>query len=210
MGTITAIEPQKRRGNRRSVFVDGEFVAGVHEDVAVALGLSVGQTFDRDRLVTLLKAETARKARESAIRLLSYRDRSVAEVRRRLIGDDFPEDIVDQVIDQLSRGGLLDDEKFSRDWVKARTIAKPMGRTRLAWELRAKGVDVPAVEEALESLDENAEYELALSLARKKAEKSDTGDRAFRTRTAAFLRRRGFGWNAIARALDELCPEDRD
>lgn len=207
MGVITAIEAQKRRGDRRSIFVDGDFVAGAHEEVILALGLRVGQTFDNERLTQVIKQETSRKALEKALRLLSYRDRTKSEIQKRLLGDDFPEDIVDDVIGRLLDMGYLDDRQFSRDWVKTRTIAKPMGRTRLAWELRAKGVDAPAVEEALEGLDENAEYELALSLAQKKAERSDAGDPSFRTRTASFLRRRGFGWSAIARALDEIAPE---
>ena len=210
MGTITAIEAQKKRSDRVSVFVDGQFVAGAHAEVIAALGLTVGQTFDSDRLAEVIRKETTRKARESALRLLSYRDRSESEIRRRLAGNDFPEDIVDEVIDHLAGVGLIDDEKFSRDWVKQRTISRPMGRTRLAWELRAKGIDQPAIEQALQDLDENAEYEMALSLAQKKADRSDTSDPAFRTRTASFLRRRGFRWDAVAKALDELCPKDGD
>ena len=210
MGVITAIEAQKKREDRRSIFVDGEFVAGAHEEVIVALGLRVGQVFDGERLAAVIQQETTRKARESALRLLSYRDRTESEIRKRLVGNDFPEDIVDVVVDQLSRAGLLDDGKFSRDWVKSRTLSKPMGRTRLAWELRAKGVDEPKVEAALEALDENAEYEMALSLARRKTEKSDVSDPSLRNRTASFLRRRGFGWDAISRALDEVCPDERD
>jgi regulatory protein len=206
VNVITAIEAQKKRGNRRSIFVDGEFAAGAHEDVVLALGLSVGQTFDRDRLIELLKAETARKARESALRLLSYRDRSRAEIRRRLIGSDFPEDIVEEVVDQLSRTGLLDDRKFSRDWVNSRTVSRPMGRTRLAWELRSKGVDAPVVEEALEGLDEDSEYELAYSVAARKAEKMDREDPSFRNKLTSFLRRRGFGWDVIGKVFDALCP----
>ncbi len=206
MGRITAIEAQKKRSDRVSIFVDGQFAAGAHAEVAAALGLSVGQTFDSDRLAEVIRKETTRKARESALRLLSYRDRSESEIRRRLAGNDFPEEIVDEVVGRMLRAGLIDDGKFSRDWVKSRTVSKPMGRQRLAWELRAKGVDAPRIEEALEGLDEDAEYEMALSLARKKAEKSDTGDPAFRTRIASFLRRRGFRWDAIAKALDELCP----
>jgi len=202
-----AIEAQKKRGDRRSIFVDGDFVCGAHEEVILALGLRVGQTFDNERLTQVITKETTRKALDKALRLLSYRDRTKAEISKRLLGDDFPEDIVDAVIGQLLGMGYLDDQKFSRDWVKTRTISKPMGKTRLAWELRAKGVEASAVEEALESLDESAEYELALSLARRKAEKSDTGDPSFRTRTASFLRRRGFRWEAIARALDEIVPE---
>lgn len=210
MGMITAIEAQKKRGDRRSIFVDGAFVAGAHEEVIVALGLSVGQAFDTERLADVVRKETTRKARESALRLLGYRDRTESEIRKRLVGNDFPEDIVDEVIGHLLRAGLLDDGKFSRDWVKSRTLSKPMGRTRLAWELRAKGVEEPKVEEALDALDENAEYEMALSLARRKAEKSVVSDPSFRNKAASFLRRRGFGWDAITRALDELCPRVGD
>ncbi len=210
MGKITAIEAQKRRSDRVSIFVDGQFAAGAHSEVVAALGLTVGQTFDSDRLAELINKETMRKARESALRLLGYRDRSESEIRKRLAGNDFPEEIVDEVVGHLTRAGLVDDGKFSRDWVKSRTVSRPMGRARLAWELRSKGVDAHKIEDALESLDENAEYEMALSLVRKKADKTNTSDPAFRTKMASFLRRRGFSWNAIAKVLDELCPQDGD
>ena len=209
MSTITAIEVQKKRGNRRSIFVDGEFIAGVHEEVVFVLGLSVGQTFDKERLVDLLKAETKRKARESAIRLISYRDRSKSEMRRRLIRDEYPEDIVDEVIEQLTNSGLLDDEKFSRDWVKARTASKPMGKTRLAWELRSKGVETPLVEEALEGLDEDTEYELAYSVVAGKLAKINKDDPALRNKLGSLLRRRGFTWGTITRVIDALCGDAR-
>jgi len=208
MGTITAIEPQKKRANRRSIFVDGEFLVGTHEDIVFTLGLSVGQSFDENRLEDLLRAETVRKVRESALRLLDYRDRSVSEIRKRLLGDEFPEDVVEEVIAQLNSSGFLDDVKFSRDWVKSRTAAKPMGRTRLAWELRSKGVDAPIVEEALENLDADTEYELALSIAQKKIEKADTSDINLKNRLGSLLRRRGFGWEVINKVLDELLNED--
>jgi regulatory protein len=206
MGVITAIEAQKKRGNRRSIFVDGEFVAGVHEEIVLALGLAVGQVFDRERLVELLNAETKRKARESAIRLINYRDRSVSEIRQRLIRDDFPEEIVEEVTDQLSRTGLLDDEKFCRDWIKARSASKPMGKARLAWELRSKGVDASTVDQALEELDDETEYDLALSAAVRKLRKMDCADPLTKNRLSSFLRRRGFDWDTISRVIDELCP----
>ena len=183
--------------------MDGEFVAGVHEDVAAALNLGVGQSFDRDRLVELVKAETMRKARERALRLIGYRDRSKSEIRKRLVGSDFPEDIVEEVVDHLSRAGLLDDRKFSRDWVKSRTASKPMGRTRLAWELRSRGVDAPIVEQALEGLDQEAEYGLARSVAEARLRKMDRDDPSVRSKLGSFLRRRGFSWDVIERVLDE-------
>lgn len=210
MGTITAIEPQKRRDYRRSIFVDGVFVAGAHEEVVLSLGLSVGQRFDTDTLQELVRKETLRNARESALRLISYRDRTKSEIRKRLIGSDFPEDVVDEVVNQLVDTELLDDEKFSRDWVKNRSAAKPMGRKRLSWELRSKGVDAPVVEETLEGLDEETEFELALEAASKKIQKADLTDPTLKNRLGSFLARRGFGWEIIARVVGELINEDDD
>ena len=186
--------------------MDGEFAVGAHEDVIAALGLAVGQTFDADRLAELVEAETSRKARERALRLINYRDRTSSEIRRRLIGSDFPEKAVEEVVDQLSRAGLLDDGKFSRDWVKSRTASKPMGRLRLSHELRARGVEPKLVEEALESLDNETERQLAHSLASRKLDKMDAGDPSTKTRLVSFLRRRGFGWETASEVVDSLCP----
>ena len=208
MGTITAIEPQKKRGNRRSIYVDGEFTAGVHEDVVAALGLAVGQKLDKPGLIELLKAETSRQARESALRLLSYRDRSVAEIRKRLLGSDFPEDIVEKVIEDLSRSELLDDQKFSKQWVKSRTTTRPMGKMRLAWELRSKGVASSTIDDALEDLDDNREYEMAHSLAAARMQKADSDDTSVRRKISSLLQRRGFGWGVISKVMDDLYAED--
>ena len=203
MGVITAIESQRSRRRRRSIFVDGEFAAGAHEDVVQALGLAVGQAFDAGRLAELLRTETARKAREKALRLISYRDRSKQEIRTRLRGSDFPEDIVEEVVEQLSQVGLLDDEKFSREWVKSRRAGRPMGRARLLRELRSKGVERPTIDKALEDIDEETEYELAHELAASRLEKTRRDDPAARRRLISFLGRRGFSWDTIDRVLNE-------
>lgn len=207
MSTITAIQAQKKRGNRRSIFVDGRFVAGAHEQVVEALDLRVGQAFEPDRLVQILHAETARKAYDAALRLISYRDRSISELRSRLVGNDFPEDIVEKVVEQLREAGLLDDEKFSRDWVRSRSTSRPMGRTRLAWELRSKGVAAAVVDEAVSAIDEDTEYQLARSLIESKLQRAGRADSSLRGRLGSFLRRRGFGWDVITKVTEELCPD---
>lgn len=208
MSKITAIETQKKRGNRKSIFVDGEFVVGANEDVIAELRLGVGQDFDPDRLAEIVSAETKRKACDSALRLLSYRARTVSEIKKRLTGNDFPEEIVEEVVEQLTRAGLLDDEKFSKDWVTARSAAKPMGKNRLAWELRSKGVDKSLIKNTLEEIDEEAEYEMASSLVAKKLEKAEFKDAAAKNRLISFLKRRGFGWEVISKVLDELLQEN--
>lgn len=210
MGRITAIEPQKNRSDRVSIYIDGVFAAGVRNDTVAELGIAVGQECDPAVLERILRAEAVKKARESALRLLSYRSRSESEIRKRLHGSGFPEDVVNEIVEQLTAGGLLNDEKFSTDWVRSRSASRPTGRARLQWELRSRGVDPAIVEDALAALDEDAELELALKCARKKAEKADVGDPSFKGKLSSFLRRRGFGWEVIQKTIDRVCPTDGD
>jgi len=208
---ITAIEPQKRRQKRRSVFVDGEFFAGVGEEVVLALGLHVGQQVDAKRLEEMLRSEELRTAREDALKLLGYRSRSANELERRLKKKGYEDEIVRDVLASLTRVDLLSDERFTADWIRSRMASKPMGRTMLRWELRQKGIAPELIEEALEEIDEEREFKAALALAEKKASKAAGGDaKAERRRLADFLRRRGFAWETVKRALNEVFGDEEE
>lgn len=95
------------------------------------------------------------KAKDAAYRYLSYRARSVAEVRDKLREKDFAAEVVAEVIAALQRQKLLDDREFARRWVEAR-LPRAYGARRLAQDLRHKGVAAGVVDEVL------AEYAPAL------------------------------------------------
>jgi len=80
----------------------------------------------------------------------------------------------------------------------------------LEWELKSRGVDGPLVEESLSDLDENAEYELALSLAMRKVDKAGSDDPSMKNKLSSYLRRRGFGWEVIKRVFKSLGSDDSD
>ena len=210
MDTITAIEPQKRRENRRSIFVNGEFVAGVDEAVIVELGLKVGQHVDGERLTEVLRAEELRKAREAALTLLDYRARTQRELEQRLLRKGYAEDIIAQVLSQLEKVDLVNDERFASDWVSNRLINRPAGRSRMQWELRRKGVSSEIVDEALEQVDDETEFDMALELAQKKLGGKIIEDRDSRRKLAGFLQRRGFHWDIVSRVLDRVGPEEEE
>jgi regulatory protein len=205
LSRITGIEPQQRHPSRVSIFVDGAFVLGVEGAVAVALGLRVGQPMGEMRLREVAQAEEIRQAIDLALQFLGYRARSRAEVRRRLARKGYEEEIVDQVIERLSQGGLLDDSQFTEAWVRARTTGRAMGPRRIAWELRRKGVDAETVRDAVGRIDETTELGLALKVGRQKAE-SMRGEPmpVARRKIAAALQRRGFSWEVTARVLEIL------
>lgn len=201
---ITAIEEQARRQGRVNVFVDGRFALGLAEEVAAALGLRVGQPITAERLGEIARAETLRRAREDAYRLLSFRARSEKEIGDRLRRKGYEEDVVAEVAAGLRTLGYLDDAAFAQSWVAAR--GQTRGRRALAHELRQKGVAADVAAETLGAAkDDENEREAALAAAQKKvgARPADTSREA-QARLAAFLQRRGFGWEAIRPTLATL------
>lgn len=205
---ISAIEAQERRGNRRSIFVDGRFALGVDESVVSDLGLRVGQQIGEDELQRIVRAEQVTKAKESALRLLDFRPRSRAEISRRLARAGFGEDVVVETLERLEALGLIDDGQFARSWVAHRLAGKGMGTARIKWELRRKGVPNEAVDEALSTIDDETERRSALEAARRRWVKdSSADDRTKRRKLAAFLRRQGYDWSVISVVLNELGME---
>jgi regulatory protein len=154
-------------------------------------------------------------AKELAINYIDYAPRTVAEVRRRLSKAGYDESVVEEVVEHLVSVELLDDSKFSTDWVESRTRSKKIGRIRLAAELRPKGVDSEQADQALESLDTESQVAAALHLARKKVPEnvaaSWTGPAeraAGKRRLAGYLQRRGYNWEIIEQVFSRIFAKD--
>ena len=205
---ISAIEAQERRGNRRSVFISGKFALGVDESVVADLGLKVGQQISEEELQRIVRAELVAKAREKALRLLDYRARSRTEIAQRLSRAGFAEDVVQETLENLENLGLIDDAQFSKAWVNHRLAGKGMGKTRIKWELRQKGIPNELAEEALSAIDAETERESALDIARRRQRKdANVDERTRRRRLTSFLRRQGYDWGVIGAVLNELGTE---
>jgi regulatory protein len=201
MATISSIEPQ-RRGGRVTVFVDDQPWAVVDRSVALELGLRPG-TEATDELRERLESHDARhRAHESALLLLSYRQRSESELRQRLQRKGLPEGAVDHAIERLQRTGLIDDAGFARAWVEGRTGgAGGMGSRRLQAELRRKGVPNEVVQQAIGAGAEDEESRaVTVALARAPSLRS-LAYQDFRRRLSGFLQRRGFGYEATSKAV---------
>jgi regulatory protein len=87
---------------------------------------------------------------DAAARLLETRQRSVDEVRRRLLGLGYPAGLVEDCITRLLELRYLDDDAFARSWVESRDRARPRGERALRTELARKGVERDTVDAVLD------------------------------------------------------------
>ena len=198
-GTITALHYQKRDENRVNVYLDGEFAFGLA--AIEAAHLQVGQTLSDDDVARLQEQDEVERAYEHALDFLSYRPRSEAEVRRNLRRRNVDDEVVEAVVERLTRAGMLDDREFARYWAENRIQFNPRGANALGHELRGKGVPASIIAETLADLDEEAAARKVLEAGVRRLAHLEPGD--FRRKLGAYMARRGFSYEVIAPLVEE-------
>lgn len=140
-----------------------------------------------------------RVALAKAYRLLAVHARSEKELRDVLARAQFAEEIIAAVIENCKQQRFIDDANFVRQFIQSRLRNRPMGRQRLAIELRQKGVDAEIINTALDDFfAEQDQLTLADQLAEKQRKRlANLPAPKSRQRLADFLRRRGFDWETI-------------
>ncbi|HEY0788974.1 MAG TPA: RecX family transcriptional regulator [Thermoanaerobaculia bacterium] len=152
----------------------------------------------------------------AALRLLGYRFRSEAELRKRLAEKEHLPEAVDAALARLRTEGWIDDARFAKVLAEARS-RKGIGPKRVSLELRRLGVGDDVAGEALRSADaEAAEGDLA-ALVRKRIRilgrsrgAGWTPDETDRKKLLAYLLRQGYEYGAAAAALAEELNERKD
>ena len=197
---ITAIEPQKRDKERVNIYINGQFGFGLSSKLAE--GIAVGQSLSAMEIEKLQTLDRVRLAKEVTNNYLSYRPRSVQEVRRHLSKKEYSDAVIDEVIEELSQANLLDDFSFVNYWIEQRETFRPRGRFALRQELYQKGINTEIIDEALAQVDE---YDSAIRAGKQKAiQLAGTEETEFRQKLSQFLQRRGFEYEIIAEVTKAL------
>jgi regulatory protein len=187
-----------------NVYLDDRYAFSLSVRALGEHPVAVGDRLTETDVARLRAADEPDRAVDSALNLLTHRGRSERELRQRLRLKGYTPEAIEAAIGKVVAWGYLDDERFAAAWVEQRQAGKPRSRRALANELREKGVDREIVETTLAEaeIDEIADArELAADKWRKEA--SLEPDKR-RQRTAAFLARRGYGWDVVKPVLDGL------
>ena len=95
--------------------------------------------------------ERRKRTFDRAIKLISSKSRSVAELRERLLASRTSNKAdVETVIERLKEYGYLNDERFAFSYASLKVKQRPIGRRRMERDLKFKKVDSTVAEEALE------------------------------------------------------------
>jgi regulatory protein len=205
-GQITGLRFQQQTADRVNVYLDGHFAFGL--PALEAAHLRVGQYLSDAELSRLQAADQTQKTYDRAVRFLSYRPRSTAEVRRHLADAEADETTIEAVLDKLAAQGYLNDAEFARYWVENREQFRPKGPRALRQELRQHGLAGEAIEAALAEVNPaEGAYAVARQRAMRIADLAITEPAVFRRKLSDFLARRGFDYEIIRDVIGRLADE---
>ena len=133
-----------------------------------------------------------------ALRLLSGREHSRAELERKLAQHEEEPGQLRRVLDELQAKDFINEQRVVDSVLHRR--APRLGAARIRQELQAKGLAPEAVAEAVTRL-QSTELQRAREVWRRRFGAAPT-DAAQRARQARFLAARGFGGEVIRRVLN--------
>jgi regulatory protein len=209
-GTITALRVQKRATKRINVYLDGAYAFPLDLEVALEAGLKPGRELSDDEIARLRAGDDVEKAHDRALAFLSYRPRSTAEVRRSLASKGVAPQVIEEVLERLTRNGLLDDAGFARLWVENREAFSPRSGWLLSQELRQKGLaadDIAAAVPDGEAAQAANEASAVHAAGRKARSLRHLEQEAFLHKMILFLQRRGFGYEVAREAAEAAWRE---
>ncbi|TAM38427.1 MAG: recombination regulator RecX [Burkholderiaceae bacterium] len=134
-----------------------------------------------------------------ALRLLSQREHSRAELERKLARFEEESGTLAQALDELTAKGFISETRVVESVLHRR--AARLGAARIRQELQAKGLAPALVQDAVAML-QATELERAREVWRKKFG-TPAVDAAGRAKQARFLLARGFSGAVVARVLHE-------
>ena len=144
--------------------------------------------------------------RQSALKFLKIRPRSVGELKEKLELKGFEAPEIDETLQGLLNTKLLDDRSFTKSWIQYR-LARPFGFRRIILELKTKGIDSAIIEEEIAAVkEETDEAQTAFELAKRRWERLVGIDPIKRKkRIFDFLMRRGFMLDVVMKVFKKLC-----
>ncbi len=161
---------------------------------------------DEDRLVKD-RDRAKKKTFDRAVNLLTYKPRSIEEMRERLLEKKWTDqEIVNVVIEKLTKYNYLNDLEFAISFANSKLRQKPLGKRRIRDDLRRKKLDKETIEHACESVfEEFTEYEL-IDRAIEKRLRIKGVPKEYKDRQSFFgyLVRLGFEYDLIREKMDEI------
>ncbi len=194
---ITALEPQKKHPDRRSVYGNGIFLFGLDEETCVKSGIRTGNSYTSQELEEIRQLAEYSDAKQYAFGLLARKSYSVLMLQKKLSEREYSPDSAERVLSLLCDLGYLNDEEYARSFIHDAVVLRKKGKRLVMQELSQKGISRELGERLWE--EQEVPEDLLTELIEKRL--TDPTDPKCVKRTFDYCIRRGYGYSEVSQAM---------
>lgn len=200
---ITAIEPRKK--SMCALYIDGEFALNLDAQVLIENRFDVGREIDDDELHEIINLSNERRAKEKALWLISYRDRSKKELTDK-IKLAYGAQSAQKAVERMEELGLVNDEAFAKRYALQLINTKHMSPRAAVRMLLQKGIDRELAEDVVDEIPVDPSENIRAVIEKKYR---NINDEKIRRRAVSALQRLGYGWDEIKSVLEEYTEDEQ-
>ena len=205
MAVITAIGESR---GLVTIYADGKALIRVLKKDFDKRPLAAGDEVDFEKYMDAMAAIQFSGAYEAALTMLDFSMRTSQEVRRALMRKGYVAPAADAAVQKLTEVGLIDDSYYARRMAEA-AVRKGAGIYSIRRKMAVRGIAPQDSDTALAALDDEQQRAAARATAAKLARKyAGEPARQARAKLSQALARRGFSWDAISGALEDIYQDD--
>tara|TARA_B100001250_G_C19548034_1_gene677735 strand:+ start:171 stop:689 length:519 start_codon:yes stop_codon:yes gene_type:complete len=168
------------------------------------MSLNVGQKLDAKELGVLKSVESKTRIRDQALTLLSYRQRSRSELFKRLKEKGHRKKLIESLLDEFESKGYVNDSDFANIYATHLVEKKMIGKIAVRNKFYPHNIPDHILNPIIDKLYLlNPPLEIVKSIIEKKMQmrKKTTKEK---TRLVNLLKRKGFVWNEIEPAINNI------
>ena len=135
----------------------------------------------------------------------AYQERCVKDVKGKLKSFDIPEEAKAEILDYLLDNRFVDDERFTKSFVRGKVNQSGWGMNKIRFHLMQKGIDKEIVNEALEQTDEEVYRQKLIDILKTKSKSvKAASDYEKKRKLAAYAMQKGFEGSLVWEVIKEL------
>lgn len=198
---VTRIEEADK--SKVKIYIDGEYAFPFYQKDIGKYRLEEGKEISQEIYDTIMEETILYRAKEKAMSLLKFSDRTEAELRGKLKSAGFPDRIVSFVLDYVCSYGYINDERYAASYVNMKMESK--SRAFIRMELLHRGIKKELIDKVLseeyEKEEEDPEIKAIRKLVLKKYSDPDAISGEAANKLLASLYRKGFSVDKIRKVL---------
>lgn len=188
-----------------SIYMDDEYSFWLYQKELEQYKLNIGAEIPEALYQELMHEVVGNRAKQKALSVLKFMDRTEQELRTRLAEAGYPEEIINQTIAYVNNYNYLDDARLAFSYTRARMNKK--SKLVIKTELMQKGVGSQIIAQVFEEVysgdpQEDPELEAIRKAIARKTKAPEQLDFKEKQKLIASLYRKGFTMDKIRRLLE--------